>query len=523
MKKIFILVIVCGFMSLLQAQTVTWADNIACIVYTNCTKCHNPNGAGPFSLLTYTDAVSQSVAIKGSTQSKYMPPWTADRSYRSFAHERYLTQEEIDLIANWVDNGTPQGNMAHAPTTPVYSSSEEIVTPDARIQIPTYTVSGIGDIYRCFVLDPGISVNQFITGLEVVPGNRSIVHHVLIYADTTGIPSALDSAEAGPGYAGFGGTGSSNSTLIGAWVPGSAAYFYPTGMGSFLPANAKIIAQVHYPQGSAGMIDSTHINLKLTTYPFTRNVTMAAALNHSIPSILDGPLVIPANQVKTFHFRYNAPPVDLTILSVAPHMHLVGVSVKAFAVTPLGDTIHLVNIPKWDFHWQGAYQFRQPLRLPANSVVYGVATYDNTTANPHNPNSPPQLVTLGESTTDEMMLVYFGALVAFPGDNSIVIDTATIKQTYNDCQYKTGVLPAFSNDDAISLYPNPANKLLTIVSDEIYNNIKIYNYLGELVFKESNNLLARFNIETADLTTGEYVIVFTKEDQIISKKISIIH
>jgi hypothetical protein len=523
MRKNIILFIVCGLMSLAQAQSVTWADNIACIVYTNCTKCHNPNGAGPFSLLTYTDAVSQSSAIKGSTQSKYMPPWSADRSYRSFAHERYLTQEEIDLIANWVDNGSPQGNMAHAPTTPVYTSSEEIVSPDAQIQIPTYTVSGIGDIYRCFVLDPGISVNQFVTGLEVVPGNRSIVHHVLIYADTTGIPAALDSAEAGPGYAGFGGTGSSNSTLIGAWVPGSAAYFYPAGMGSFLPANAKIIAQIHYPQGSAGMIDSTHINLKLTTYPFTRNVTMAAALNHSIPSILDGPLVIPANQVKTFHFRYNAPSVDLTILSVAPHMHLVGVSVKAYAVTPLGDTINLVNIPKWDFHWQGAYQFRQPLRLPANSVVYGVATYDNTTANPHNPNSPPQLVTVGESTTNEMMLVYFGALVAFPGDNSIVIDTSTIKSTYNDCQYKTGFSSIDVDNDAISVYPNPANNTLNISTREVFNIIKIYNYLGEMVLKENNNLLARFNIETNDLASGEYVIVFTKEDQIISKKISILH
>jgi hypothetical protein len=204
-------------------------------------------------------------------------------------------------------------------------------------------------------------------------------------------------------------------------------------------------------------------------------------------------------------------------------MHLVGVSVKAFAVTPIGDTIPLVNIPKWDFHWQGAYQFRQPLRLPANSVVYGVATYDNTTANPHNPNSPPQLVILGESTTDEMMLVYFGALVAFPGDNSIIVDTTTSKPTYNDCQYKTGFSSIDVNNDDISVYPNPANNTLIIITSEVFNSIKIYNYLGEMVLKESNNLLARFNIETNDLATGEYIIVFTKEDQIISKKISILH
>jgi hypothetical protein len=122
-----------------------------------------------------------------------------------------------------------------------------------------------------------------------------------------------------------------------------------------------------------------------------------------------------------------------------------------------------------------------------------------------------------------MMLVYFGALVAFPGDNSIVIDTSTIKSTYNDCQYKTGFSSIDVDNDAISVYPNPANNTLNISTREVFNSIKIYNYLGEMVLKENNNLLARFNIETNDLASGEYVIVFTKEDQIISKKISILH
>ena len=523
MKKYLFLFLLWVTYSTIQAQSVTWSDNIACILYTNCTKCHNPNGVGPFSLLNYSDAVSQSGSIKASTQSKHMPPWPANKDYRSFAHERLLSQEEIDLIANWVDNGTPEGIPSHAPTIPVYSSSEEITSPDIKVQIPTYTVSGVGDIYRCFVLNPGLSADAFITGIEMIPGNRSIVHHILLFADTSNIPSSLDAADPNPGYLSFGGTGSSTSTLIGGWVPGSAAYFYPSGMGSYLPAGVKLIAQIHYPQGSAGQIDSSHINLKLTSSSFTRNVVMGAALNHSLPSIQDGPLVIPANQVKTFHFIYRSPSVDVTVLSVAPHMHLVGVSVKAYAVAPSGDTIPLIDIPKWDFHWQGSYLFRKPLRLPANSTVYGIATYDNTTANPNNPSSPPRLVTAGEATTDEMMLIYFGALAYFPGDDNLIIDTTLVKQTYNDCQYKTGVSMLVPSE-MISIYPNPVNELLTITCDVLFTSAKLYNSIGELVWTNANPLNStEFQVQTTDLFNGHYFLVLSDGNQSISKKIVILH
>ncbi len=523
MKKYLLFLSFLSLSFLASSQSATWSDNIACIMYTNCTKCHNPNGVGPFSLLTYSDAIFQSGAIKSATQSKHMPPWPADKNYRSFAHERLLSQEEIDLIANWVDNGAPEGVASHAPTIPVYNTSEEITSPDIKVQIPNYTVAGVGDIYRCFVLNPGLSVDQFITALEMVPGNRSIVHHVLLYADTSNVPLALDSADSSPGYLSFGGTGSSSSTLISGWVPGSGAYFYPSGMGTFLPANVKLIAQIHYPQGSAGQIDSTHINLKLTTSPFIRNVVMGAALNHSFPSILDGPLAIPPNQIKTFHFIYNSPVVDVTVLSVAPHMHLVGVSVKAYAVTPIGDTIPLIDIPKWDFHWQGAYLFRKPLRLPANSTVYGTATYDNTTANPNNPNSPPQWVTAGEATTDEMMLIYFGALAYFPGDDNIIIDTTTVKATYNDCEYSTAV-KGFINSEVISIYPNPVNNMLFVEYDGLLFDAKLYNSNGEMVWAKNHTLsFSNFSIPTTDINSGQYILVLTDGAQSISKKVVIFH
>ncbi|MEI6312122.1 MAG: T9SS type A sorting domain-containing protein [Bacteroidota bacterium] len=519
MKKIVLLSLITLSIYSSQAQ-VTWADNIACILYSNCTNCHNPNGAGPFSLMTYTEASTQALSIKSATQSKHMPPWSADRSYRSFAHERYLTDEELNLIKIWADNGAPEGVAGHAPTPPTYSTADVITSPDYRLQIPTYTVSGVGDVYRCFVLDPGTTIDEYLTGLEIIPGNRNIVHHVLFFQDSTTLPSTLDAADPGPGYTNYSGTGSNASIMIGAWVPGQSPYFYPTGMGVRVPAGAKLIAQIHYPQGSAGLVDSTKFNVVMSSAPL-RNVTIAAALNHGT-SMLDGPLYIPANTVRTFHFRYNLPLAPITILSAAPHMHLIGRSVKAWAITPTNDTIPLVKIDNWDFHWQTQYIYRQPLKLPAGTVLYGEATYDNTTANPFQPSTPPQNVSLGESTTDEMMLIYFGALLNFPGDENMIIDTSTIKPTYANCNYRaTAINDPEEGGNVFEFYPNPSSDFIEINMNQLVDKIKIFNVYGALVDELNTTNATSTTIHVSTFPKGQYYISAYDKTGIHTKKLII--
>jgi hypothetical protein len=483
---------------------VTWADDIACILYSNCTNCHNPNGAGPFSLMTYADASSQALSIKSSTQSKHMPPWSADRTYRRYAHERYLTDEELRLIAEWADNGAPEGIASNAPAPPTYNSTEVITSPDYRLQIPTYTVGGTGDVYRCFVLDPGTTVDKYLSVLEVLPGNKNIVHHVLFFQDSTSAPATLDAADPGPGYNSYGGTGSSASILIGAWVPGQTPNFFPAGMGVRIPAGAKLIAQIHYPQGSASMVDSTKFNLVMTSTPL-RNVTIAPALNHG-PSMLDGPLFIPANTIRTFHFRYNLPPAPLTVISVSPHMHLIGRQVKAWAITPTFDTIPLVKIDNWDFHWQTQYNFRQPLKIPAGSILYGEATYDNTMANPFQPSSPPIDVARGEGTLDEMMLIYFGVLLNAPGDENMVIDTSTIKLTYAGCTFGTDIQAIDNENILFDFYPNPASSSITIEMKSSINKIAIYNVYGEKIIEKNLDEENSLQIDVSAYPSGQYFI-----------------
>lgn len=496
------LVILCSFIKA-NAQ-VTWADNIACILYSNCTNCHNPNGAAPFSLITYAEASSQSLSIKNATQTKHMPPWSADRTYRHFAHERYLTDEEINLIAEWADNGAPQGIASHAPTAPTYNSTDVITSPDLRLQIPNYTVSGSGDVYRCFVLDPALTTDQFLTALEVIPGYKNIVHHVLFFHDTTGRPDILDAADPGPGYTNYGGTGSSASVLVGAWVPGQTPNFFPTGMGVKIPAGAKLVAQIHYPQGSAGFADSTRFNLIMNTTP-VRNVTIAPEINHG-PSMIDGPLFIPANTIRTFHCSYNLPLVPITVISVAPHMHLIGRKIKSWAITPTFDTIPLINIENWDFHWQTQYNFRQPITLPIGTKLYAEATYDNTNANPFQPSFPPIDVAKGEGTTDEMLLIYFGALRSAPGDENIVVDTSTIKETYANCEYSTSIQDELNENNRFDFYPNPCNDKITIDLNTEFESIEIYTVFGEKVASFNTKNRDRIQVDISKYASGQYYI-----------------
>jgi hypothetical protein len=508
----------------LKAQTPTWSDNIACIVYTNCTKCHNPNGIAPSSFLNYSSVVPYAYGMKLAVNDKRMPPFPPDLTYQRYAHERGLTQEEIDLINAWVDGGAPEGNPANAPIPPVYNSAAEITSPDLTLQMPTYTVpaSISSDLYRCFPIATNLSTDMFMTGFEVLPGNRQAVHHVLVFADTTNKPFQNDANDPQPGYTSFGGVNSNSAVLIGAWVPGATATFYPNNFGIKLKAGTNIVLQIHYPGSSIGEVDSTKLLMKLSpSLPTMREVRIAPAVNH-VQNLDNGPLKINAGATKTFYSTYSNIPVQLTVLGVGPHMHLIGRSIKAYARTAAGDTLKMINIPNWDFHWQGLYQFQKPVIVPAGSSLKGEAFYDNTSNNPFNPNNPPQQVTAGEATTDEMLLVYFVFAIYQNGDQNIIIDTAS-KQYYNNCDFRSIATVieenSFLNNAWSNVYPNPADNLLNISSNQSFA-LRIYNTEGKTVFaSENQNNSVRVN--TASFQKGIYFVEMKSDEGLTRRKIVI--
>ncbi len=503
------------YSSIAFSQTPTWSNKIAKIIYSNCTECHRSGGIAPFSLLSYADAQAQAFGIKSATSSKMMPPWHADPSYNHLKGERILTSQQISDISDWVNAGAPAGDLSQAPLPPTFTPGIKMQNPDKSFSIPTYSVVKNTDDYRCFVIPSGITASKFLSQIEFEPMNISIVHHILLFQDNAITCKNLDDADPLPGYASFGGgIGSGTSTLIGGWVPGGNLIDIPQNMGILLKANSYLILQIHYAPGSLSKKDSTRCHFKYTSLTNTREIFVVPILNHANGGnggITNGPLFIPANTVKKFNQVYTLDnTTDYSIISVAPHLHLIGKSYKVFAVTPVNDTLKLCNIPDWDFHWQGAYTFRKIVKFPKSTKVYGEAIYDNTANNPLNPSSPPKNVSLGENTTDEMMLCYFTYTLYQAGDENIILDSSVLQPS--------GIIPIKENGRC-TIYPNPVQNSLTIHLMGNYDHVIIA--IMDIQGKEMIRQTATGNYIPVDISSipqGVYVIKIFQGENETSKR-----
>lgn len=507
----------------LLAQTPEWSKDIAPIIYNKCASCHRTGGVAPFSLTSFQQASAQAGAISAAVQQKHMPPWPPDPAYSRLAHERLLARHEINKIVAWVNGNKPQGNPAQEPPLPQFNPLGELPgTPDLVAQIPTYTSTAQnGDVYQCFVIPSGLSADKFITGFEAIPGNRPIVHHVLVYADTTGTCKNLDNATTEPGYTNFGGVGTDDAILLGGWVPGTKPLSYPNGFGVKLPKNADIVIQIHYPQGSQGQTDDTKINFFFSPTP-VRDVYIMPILNHI--NTITPALNIPANQTKTFTEHYQLPAIlgHMSLLGVAPHMHLIGRNISVWGVNGV-DTQKFIRINNWDFHWQGFYMFKKIMKVPAGTDLYSKAFYDNTSNNPFNPSNPPQNVTAGEGTKDEMMLTYFIFTFYQPGDENIVID-ATDPLSINNA---TG----YASQELFAPYPNPATDKLMVkchFNNPDMGSMEITDMQGRVVKRLMQNEKMQggymiYNYSVGDLADGIYQLTLTTGERKLTQKLVIKH
>lgn len=452
------------------ADTPTWSKDVAPVLFRHCVSCHHPSGIAPFSLTTFEDAATRAEMIADAVEHRSMPPYPADITYRRYAHERALSDEQIATVVAWAMGGAPSGDLLEAPAPPTPRSGPVLERPDLIVSMPTYTSRAINaDVYRCFTMRTNESADRYIDMLEVVPGNASIVHHVLVFVDTSDVSERRDAIDPEPGYVGFGGVGSETAELIAVWAPGGEPYVFPRGFGQRLPKGARIIFQMHYPAGTAGETDATSIRMRFSAASFVRPVFISPVLNQG--TMLNGPLRIPANTVRTFRQRYTVP-ADVSVFAVAPHMHLIGKSTKVWATTPAKDSIPLISIPHWDFHWQMAYTFPSLLKIPQGTQLHAEVVYDNTSDNPHNPSDPPRDVRQGEETTDEMILTFFFYTLYFPGDENIRLDVSTPTSVQ--------VTPVTGG---VSISPNPSSGACTVHLDEMPGpaTIRVVDILGRVL------------------------------------------
>ncbi len=524
MRRSLLLTVLLSLLGLQQAAATpyVWSTDIAPILFNNCVSCHRTGGIAPMPLTTYAEAFAFAASIKHDVQDKHMPPWPPDVNYSRLAHERTLTQAEINKIVSWVDSGSLSGVISQAPPVPVFSNNGDIPgTADLTITIPTFTsTASTSDVYQCFVIPSGQSVDKFIKGFEAIPGNREIVHHVLVYADTTGTHNCLqlDNASPGPGYVSFGGVGEESAIMLGGWVPGTAPIIYPTNFGVKLKANADIVVQIHYPAGSAGYQDSSKVRFFFG--PATREVFILPVLNHE--TNINTPLSIAPNTTQDYYENFLAF-TNVSLLGVAPHMHLIGRSINVFGVTSTLDTQKYINIPDWHFHWQGFYMFPKIKKVTAGTTFYSQAHYDNTMANPYQPNNPPQLVTAGEATTDEMMLTYLIFAMYANGDENVVIDSEFVATQVPTTYYK--------DEELLEPYPNPAQNELVVKSyfnEATTGTLELVSIDGKLVqqFAANHKFTEGYNVNTFSVTSiasGSYMLRLRTGKQVLTQKVLIQH
>lgn len=384
----------------LPKGSVTWSKQIAPIVFNNCSNCHRPGEVAPFPLMNYADAKKRARQIAIVTQSRFMPPWKVDEGKEKFQDAHRLTDTEIGMIGQWAEDGAPEGDAAQAPKAPAFTSDWHNGKPDLVLQPEApYELAAEGDdVYRCFVIPTNYDEDRYVSAMEVRPGNRAVVHHVIAYLDTTGQAREKDMADAGPGYTSFGGIGILPSGSLGGWAPGLVPRKTPAGSGILLPKGADIVLQVHYHKSGKPEVDQTKIGLFFADGPIDKQVRMMLVVNPGIR--------IPAGEANHIERASTTVPIDITALATTPHMHLLGKEMELTATLPDDTKKKLVRVDDWDFNWQMTYVFNEPIKLPKGSKIDLMARYDNSAQNPTNPSDPPRAVRWGEQTTDEMCIAF---------------------------------------------------------------------------------------------------------------------
>lgn len=386
-------------------EPVTFSDQVVRILQSNCQQCHRHGGMAPFPLTTYLEAYPFREIIRAATQARRMPPWKPVAGHGEFVDERRLAPGDIDLIARWVAAGAPEGDRRRLPPPKSFPASWMLGEPDLVLATDQFTVPArAGDVYRCFTLPTSLTEDRDVVAIEIAPGNRAIVHHLLTFLDTTGESVELDRREPGPGYTCFGGPGIASPGGLGGWTIGTGPQRMPPDVGRPLPAGARVVVQMHYNNTrEQPQTDSTRIGLYLAR--------QAPAKRMRVIPVMNDQFVIPAGASHyevhasfTFPRRWGNGEAHM----VYPHMHLLGREIKAVLRHPDGTTRPLVYIGDWDFNWQSPYVYAKPVPIPMGSRVEVVATYDNSDANRKRPPGPVAPVTWGERTHDEMCIVFVG-------------------------------------------------------------------------------------------------------------------
>lgn len=386
-----------------------WAD-IQPIVAENCIACHRENDVAPFSLETAEQAIAWGEAMRLAVEDGTMPPWPPSTDgCLPLEGVRALAADQIATIGAWVDAGMPEGDPADGITVP----EPEVFDTDVVLPMTeAYTPKALADDYRCFLVEWPLDEAAYVTGYEVEPGRRDLVHHVIL-STVTGAGAnqarSLDENEPGPGYTCFGSSGVLGAATLGAWVPGVKGIALPENTGIRVERGTTMIVQVHYNTTVTPEPEADLTSVAFRTVPTVEKP--AAALLVVDPLWLFGGMDIPAGESSVVHEGTFSgaslarmasvigadPGEPLQLHRVGLHMHLLGQHATLSVERADGTSDCVLDIPRWDFHWQGSYELTEPLSLAPDDQLRLRCEWDNSAPGATD-------VNWGEGTSDEMCL-----------------------------------------------------------------------------------------------------------------------
>jgi tetratricopeptide (TPR) repeat protein len=379
-------------------ENPTFSRDIAPIIFSECSSCHRPGESAPFALLDYEDVSKRGEQIIEVIDSGYMPPWLPKPQARAFADARHLSEQQKETVERWVNQGMVEGDPANLPVPPTWTEGWQLGEPDLVVDLPAgFVLAAEGsDVFRSFVLPLDIDEDHYVRSVEIRPENPKIVHHGVILKDPAQIGRQRDAADPHPGYAGMQQPNlitSPDGQFVG-WTPGKVPKEGAADMAWKLAPGTDLIAALHLlPSGKP-----EPLRLRVGLYFADRPPTRTPAMIELEIQTID---IAPGDSDYTISDTFTLP-VDVNLIGIYPHAHYLGHEMHVTATTSAGQQIDLLHIDNWDFNWQDDYRYAEPVALAQGTTIQMRFTYDNSAENERNPNNPPERVTYGELSSNEM-------------------------------------------------------------------------------------------------------------------------
>lgn len=365
----------------------SYATDVAPILKAHCVACHRDGAIGPWSMNGHGRLKNKAAMIEEVLLTRRMPPWDPDPDFGEFQKPHYLTREDTQTLLRWVKAGAPRGEGEDPLEQPLPPLSDwALGKPDAVLRLPKpEEVPATGVLnYRHIRIHNPFTNDVWISGSDVKPSNRKVVHHAILYAFWPGCPD----------------DGTGQGVHFQGWAPGTPQSKFPDGVAKRLPAGAELTLEMHYTTCGSEQTDQTEVAFYLAPGPQPREafVRRADAEDVDIPAGVDE-----ARHHATYAFRKSA-----TIYGLAPHMHVRGKWMRYELLLPNGHKEVLLHVPRYDFNWQHSYGFTKPRHVPAGSWLLVSGAFDNSASHPGNPD-PTKRVRFGLQSWDEMFIGFFDA------------------------------------------------------------------------------------------------------------------